>query len=114
MARQRVSLSSSRVYNSESFLRRPEYIRNSMTYEEMRSEYRALRDVAMKRISNLEKSPDTFRYKGLEGYVNRADYPVSKGLSAETLSVKLSKLGDFLNIEASTIRGQVRSDRNHK
>lgn len=106
----RVTLKTSKVYNAEAFRRRPETIRNSMSYEEMRAEYRALKDVANKRLARINRNDETARYKGLEQFTKYGGFPSVKGLNAESLSVQLARVGDFLRLETSTAAGQKRAD----
>ena len=106
----RVTLKTSKVYNAEAFRRRPETIRNSMSYEDMRAEYRALKDVANKRLARINRNDETARYKGLEQFTKYGGFPSVKGLNAESLSVQLARVGDFLRLETSTAAGQKRAD----
>lgn len=106
----RITLKTSKVYNAEAFRRRPETIRNAMSVEEMRAEYRVLKDIANKRLARIERNEETERYKGLEQFTKYGGFPSVKGLNAESLSVQLARLGDFLKFETSTVSGQKRSD----
>lgn len=106
----RITLKTSKVYNAEAFRRRPETIRNSMSFKEMRAEYRALKDVANKRLARIERNDETARYKGLEQFTKYGGFPSVQGLNAESLSVQLARLGDFLKFETSTAAGQRKAD----